>query len=118
MRFGINTFLFSCPFTDASTRLFPKFKKWGFESVEISVEDFAHLDPERFKAQLEKHGLVCGSVTPCLGPDKDLRGTERQWRGTFANCALTPKIMGASSRWNRSIVSRPISSTPASRACG
>ena len=75
MRFGINTFLFSCPFTDASTRLFPKFKKWGFDSVEISVEDFAHLDPERFKAQLNKYGLVCGSVTPCLGPDKDLRGT-------------------------------------------
>lgn len=80
MRFGINTFLFSCPFTDASTRLFPKFKKWGFESVEISVEDFAHLDPERFKAQLAKHGLVCGSVTPCLGPDKDLRGTPRHQR--------------------------------------
>ena len=80
MRFGINTFLFSCPFTDASTRLLPKFKKWGFDSVEISVEDFAHLDPERFKAQLNKHGLVCGSVTPCLGPDKDLRGTPRQQR--------------------------------------
>ena len=80
MRFGINTFLFSCPFTDASTRLFPKFKKWGFESVEISVEDFAHLDPERFKAQLHQHGLVCGSVTPCLGPEKDLRGTPRQQR--------------------------------------
>ena len=40
MRFGINTFLFSCPFTDASTRLFPKFKKWGFESV----ENFSHFD--------------------------------------------------------------------------
>jgi D-psicose/D-tagatose/L-ribulose 3-epimerase len=80
MRFGINTFLFSCPFTDASTRLFSRFKKWGFESVEISVEEFAHLDPERFKAQLSRHGLVCGSVTPCLGPDKDLRGTPRQQR--------------------------------------
>jgi D-psicose/D-tagatose/L-ribulose 3-epimerase len=80
MRFGINTFLFSCPFTDASTRLLPKFKKWGFDSVEISVEDFAHLDPERLKAQLNEHGLVCGSVTPCLGADKDLRGTLRQQR--------------------------------------
>ena len=54
MRFGINTFLFSCPFTDASTRLFPKFKKWGFESVEISVEDPAHLDPGHLKAQLDQ----------------------------------------------------------------
>ncbi|HAB19058.1 MAG TPA: sugar phosphate isomerase/epimerase [Verrucomicrobiota bacterium] len=80
MRFGINTFLFSCPFTDASTRLFRKFKQWGFDSVEISVENLAHVNPERLKARLDQHQLVCGSVTPCLGPDKDLRGTQRQQR--------------------------------------
>jgi len=80
MRFGINTFLFSCPFTNQSTRLFPKFRKWGFDSVEISIEDLAHIDPGRVRARLAEHGLVCGSVTPCLGPDKDLRGTSRQQR--------------------------------------
>jgi D-psicose/D-tagatose/L-ribulose 3-epimerase len=80
MRFGINTFLFTCPFTNQSTRLFPKFKKWGFESVEIPIENLAHIDPAFIKAQLGKHGLVCGSVTPCLGPEKDLRGTAAQQR--------------------------------------
>jgi D-psicose/D-tagatose/L-ribulose 3-epimerase len=80
MRFGINTFLFSCPFTDASTRLFPKFKKWGFESVEIGIEDPEQLDAGHLNSQLTRHGLVCGSVTPCLGPDKDLRGTPQQQR--------------------------------------
>jgi D-psicose/D-tagatose/L-ribulose 3-epimerase len=80
MRFGINTFLFTCPFTDRSTRLFPKFKQWGFESVEISIEDLTHIDPEHVKARLAESHLVCGSVTPCLGPDKDLRGTMEQQR--------------------------------------
>jgi D-psicose/D-tagatose/L-ribulose 3-epimerase len=80
MRFGINTFLFTCPFTNKSTRFFPTFKKWGFDSVEISIEDIAHTDPAHVKRQLEKNGLVCGSVTPCLGPDKDLRGTLQQQR--------------------------------------
>ena len=80
MRFGINTFLFSCPFTNKSTRYFAKFKEWGFDSVEISIEDFSHIDPKHLTAQLAKHGLVCGSVTPCLGPDKDLRGTPEQQR--------------------------------------
>ena len=80
MRFGINTFLFTCPFTNRSTRLFPKFKRWGFESVEISIEDLAHIDPEYVKAKLAENDLVCGSVTPCLGPDKDLRGTPQQQR--------------------------------------
>ena len=78
MRFGINTFLFTSPFTNASTALFPQFKKWGFESVEIPVEDISHIDPARVRAELDKNGLVCGSVCAVLGPDRDLRGTPEQ----------------------------------------
>ena len=58
MRLGINTFLFACPFTNRSTRLFPKFRRWGFESVEISLENPAHIDVGFVRAQLRKHGLV------------------------------------------------------------
>src|SRR5262245_35481166 len=75
MRFGINTFLFTSPFTNKSTTLFPQFKKWGFDSVEIPVEDPAHIDPPYVKAKLAKAGLVCGSVCAVLGPGRDLRGT-------------------------------------------
>src|ERR1700747_1975721 len=75
MRLGINTFLFTSPFTNESTALFKTFKKWGFKSVEIPVEDISHIDPEHVKAELDKHGLVCGSVCACMGPDRDLRGT-------------------------------------------
>ncbi|MCP5518905.1 MAG: sugar phosphate isomerase/epimerase [Verrucomicrobiales bacterium] len=74
MRFGINTFLFTSPFTNESTKLFPQFKKWGFQSVEIAVEDPAHIDPAFVKAELDRHGLVCGSVCGAFGPDRDLRG--------------------------------------------
>jgi D-psicose/D-tagatose/L-ribulose 3-epimerase len=80
MRFGINTFLFTSPFTTESTRLFKQFKQWGFDSVEIPIEDPAHLDPARVKRELDRHGLVCGSVCACLGPDRDLRGTAKQQR--------------------------------------
>ena len=75
MRFGINTFLFTSPFTNESTPLFKTFKKWGFQTVEIPVEDPSHIDPAHVKAELDKHGLVCGSVCACMGPDRDLRGT-------------------------------------------
>ncbi|MBU6401691.1 MAG: sugar phosphate isomerase/epimerase [Verrucomicrobia bacterium] len=78
MRLGINTFLFTSPFTNQSTRLFPQFKKWGFQSVEIPIEDPSHIDPAYVKAQLDKHGLVCGTVCACVGPDRDLRGNARQ----------------------------------------
>ena len=78
MRLGINTFLFTSPFTNESTALFPQFKKWGFQTVEIPVEDPSHIDPAHVKAELDRHGLVCGSVCACMGPDRDLRGTPEQ----------------------------------------
>lgn len=78
MRFGINTFLFTSPFTNESTKLFPQFKKWGFQTVEIPVEDPSHIDPSHVKRELDKNGLVCGSVCACMGPDRDLRGDETQ----------------------------------------
>jgi D-psicose/D-tagatose/L-ribulose 3-epimerase len=80
MRFGINTFLFMATFNNAQTRQFPKFKKWGFDSVEIAVDNPANFNPIYVKDRLQENGLVCGSVTPCLGPDKDLRGAPRQQR--------------------------------------
>jgi len=76
MRFGINSFLFTSPFTNDSTKLFKTFKRWGFESVEIPIEDPSHIDPAHVKAKLDKAGLMCGSVCACLGPACDLHGGE------------------------------------------
>jgi len=77
MKFGINTFLFTSPFTNRSTKLFPQFKKWGFDSIEIPIEDPSHIDPAFVKRELHRYGLVCGSVCACMGPDRDLRGTPK-----------------------------------------
>ncbi|PWU12685.1 MAG: xylose isomerase [Verrucomicrobia bacterium] len=84
MRFGINTFLFTSPFTNKSTRLFPQFKAWGFETIEIPIEDPSHIDPARVKGELDRHGLVCGTVCACMGPDRDLRGNAKQQRTSLA----------------------------------
>jgi D-psicose/D-tagatose/L-ribulose 3-epimerase len=78
MKLGINTFLFVSPFTTDSTKLFPQFKKWGFESIEIPIEDPSHIDAAKVKAELDKLGLVCGSVCACMGPGRDLRGTPEE----------------------------------------
>ncbi|MGA2245791.1 MAG: sugar phosphate isomerase/epimerase family protein [Verrucomicrobiota bacterium] len=83
MKLGINTFLFASPFTNASTRLFRRFKAWGFDGVEIAVENPADIDPVFVKAQLDLHGLVCTSVCACFPPSRDLRGTPSQQRATL-----------------------------------
>jgi len=75
MRFGINTFLFTFPFTHESTKWFKTFKKWGFDTVEIAIDDPAAIDPAYIKAELDAAKLVCGSVCGCFGLDRDLRGS-------------------------------------------
>jgi D-psicose/D-tagatose/L-ribulose 3-epimerase len=83
MKFGINTFLFTSPFTDQSTRLFKRFKEWGFDTVELAVEDPVHIEPVYVKNQLERQGLACGSICACMGPDRDLRGTTQQQKNSL-----------------------------------
>ena len=86
MRFGINTFLFTSPFTNDSTKLFKTFKKWGFETVEIPIEDPSHIDPAFVKEELDKHGLVCGSACACMGPGRDFRGTAEEQKTAMDYC--------------------------------
>jgi D-psicose/D-tagatose/L-ribulose 3-epimerase len=83
MNFGINTFLFTSPFTNESVNLFPQFKEWGFDSVEIALEDPSHIDPAFIKEHLEKNGLVCKTICAAMGPDRDLRGTPEQQQNSL-----------------------------------
>ncbi len=83
MRFGINTFLFTSPFTTESISLFPQFKKWGFDSVEIALEDASHIDPVTVKKALDDNGLVCGSICAAMGGGRDLRGTAEEQKGSL-----------------------------------
>ncbi len=78
MRFGINTFLFTSPFTTAHSSLFPRFREWGFDSVEIAVEEAAHIDAAAVRRALDEHGLVCGSICAAMGPGRDLRGSREE----------------------------------------
>src|SRR5438093_4047762 len=83
MRFGINTFLFTSPFTNESTSLFKQFKAWGFDSVEIALEHESHIDAAFVKSELDRHGLVCGTLCGAFGPGRDLRGTTEEQQASM-----------------------------------
>ena len=78
MNFGINTYLFSSPFTNESVSWFPKFKEWGFDFVEIAVEEPANIDPGFVRKALDDAGLECRSVCAATGPGRDLRGNRKE----------------------------------------
>ena len=77
MRFGLNTFLYASPFTNESVSMFKKLKDWGFDSVEIAIEDPSHVDPKFLKAAAAKVGIAIGSICAAMGPGRDLRGSAK-----------------------------------------
>jgi len=86
MRVGINSVLFTSPFTTKSVSLFKTFRKWGFDTVEIPIEDPSHIDPAKVKAAADKAGIAIGSVCACMGPGRDFRGSEADQAAAMAYC--------------------------------
>jgi D-psicose/D-tagatose/L-ribulose 3-epimerase len=71
MRFGASTFIWVSPFSNATLDLIDKVADFGFDLIEICVEDPATIDTAAISGRLRKAGIgatVCGA----FGPDRDL----------------------------------------------
>jgi len=79
MKFGINTLLYAATFTDENTKIFKKFKEMGFDGVEIALEKKGDLDYEMTLNELKENGLKCSSICGLFGPDRDIRGPNREY---------------------------------------
>ncbi|HBF37692.1 MAG TPA: sugar phosphate isomerase/epimerase [Firmicutes bacterium] len=71
MPFGINTFLFSSPFSTREASLFEKVARLGFQVFEMAIEDPELIDAAEGRAQLEKYGLK-PVVCTVVGPERNL----------------------------------------------
>ena len=75
MRFGASTFIWVSPFSTKTLDLVDKVADFGFDIVEICVEDPATIDTAAIAKRVEKAGikaLVCGA----FGPDRDISSDE------------------------------------------
>ncbi|RME94482.1 MAG: sugar phosphate isomerase/epimerase [Verrucomicrobia bacterium] len=100
MRIGVNAFLFSFPFTNEGTVWFKTFKRWGFDCVEIPVDNPDGIDPEYVRAELDKAGLPCATVCGMFGLDRDLRGDAQAQKNSIdylKKCIDYAVILGAHS---------------------
>ena len=69
--FGVSTWLWTSPFNRETIALFPKIKSYGYDAVEIPVEDPALIDLDLVKKALADQGLkaiICGA----FGTSRDL----------------------------------------------
>jgi D-psicose/D-tagatose/L-ribulose 3-epimerase len=71
VNFGVSTWLWTSPFNRETIALFPKIKSFGYDAVEIPVEDPSLIDLDLVKKALADYGLkpiICGA----FGPSRDL----------------------------------------------
>jgi D-psicose/D-tagatose/L-ribulose 3-epimerase len=72
MRFGVNTWVWSSPLTNAELeKLAPHVAGMGFDWIEVPLESLDDLDPARGAAIIQEHGLGV-STCAAMGPDRDL----------------------------------------------
>lgn len=74
--FGVNTWVWSSPLSDDElARLAPRVREWGFDVIELPVEQPGDWDPQRAAELLDRLGL---EATVCLvmPPGRELVGTD------------------------------------------
>lgn len=71
VKFAVSTWLWTSPFNSETVRLFPKIKSYGYDAVEIPVEDPGLINIDLVKKALADNGLspiICGA----FGTSRDL----------------------------------------------
>ena len=71
MKIGVNTWVWTSPFTTKDFHLIPKVKEMGFDVLEVALEDASIIDAKLLRKMTGDNGL---SVTVCgaFGPTRDL----------------------------------------------
>jgi D-psicose/D-tagatose/L-ribulose 3-epimerase len=71
-KLGVNTWVWASPLDDeALARLAPRIRDWGFDTIELPVENPGDWDPRRADALLKELGLDA-TVVLVMGPGREL----------------------------------------------
>ncbi|GIE95933.1 sugar phosphate isomerase/epimerase family protein [Paractinoplanes rishiriensis] len=96
---GLSTFVLASPFSDADLGLFGKVKSFGYEQVEVCIEDPGRLTASAVAKAAAEEGLsvlVCGA----FGPDRDISHEDEHRRrggtGYLRHCVDFAAAVGGS----------------------
>lgn len=99
MRFGANTWIWVSPLTDERLAdLAPRVRAWGFDFLELPIEQHGDWDPARAAEVLQQHGLR-PTVCVAMGPGRELcatdAGTVASTQSFLRECIDTAAVLGA-----------------------
>lgn len=109
---GVNSWVWTSPFTTESLGLLKKAAQMGFDSFEIALEDPSHVDGSRVKEAIEATGLipvVCGA----FGPSRDLTHEDAAIRTESLN--YIREAVKLCKAWNAKILCGPMYSAVGKR---
>ena len=99
MKLGANTWIWTSPLTDEGlAELAPRLRDWGFDIVELPVEQPGDWSPERAAEILAEHGLGA-SVAVAMAPGRELCGADEETvartRALLRECVDIAATVGA-----------------------
>lgn len=71
MQIGVNTWVWTSPFSTSDFHLIPKIKAMGFDLIEVALDDAATIDADLLRKSAADNGLsisICGA----FGPNRDI----------------------------------------------
>jgi D-psicose/D-tagatose/L-ribulose 3-epimerase len=99
MRIGANTWIWTSPLTDERlAQIAPRLRDWGFDVVELPVEQLGDWSPEHAAEVLAEHGLGA-SIAVAMAPGRELCGADQETIATtqafLRECLVVAKTVGA-----------------------
>jgi D-psicose/D-tagatose/L-ribulose 3-epimerase len=99
MKIGANTWIWASPLTDERlAQLAPRLSDWGFDVVELPVEQLGDWSPERAAEVLAEHGLGA-SIAVAMAPGRELCGADHATIATtqafLRECLGVARTVGA-----------------------
>ena len=99
MKIGVNTFVWTSPFSTGDFGLIPKIKSMGFDIIEIAVEDASLIDVPLLRKTVEDEGLsitICGAFGPTRDISSDDPAIRRNGAAYIADCIRLTEAVGSS----------------------
>lgn len=99
MKIGVNTFVWTSPFTTRDFGLMAKIRSMGFDIIEIAVEDASLIDVPLLRKTAQDEGLaitICGAFGATRDISSDDAEIRRNGAAYIAECLRLTEAVGSS----------------------